>query len=221
MKSEFALASNLPPDVGQRFFEASSNRLLTKGEHLFAIGSEPRAMFMVLRGRLQVSIYSDGGRQFFASFLSPGHWFGEIPLLDESARAFYAEAVEETEVAVLSADDFWLIAKSDSTVLLAVTRLICSRFRHAISWIEDASLHPLKVRLASRLLAIAHMEGRDAGVLHISQDMLAAQLGVARQSVNRLLQEWSRSGIVRLSYGAVEVLENMKLETIAKGSGPI
>lgn len=208
--------SNLPPAVSQQFLAASSRRTLAKGEQLFALGSEPRAMFLVLTGRLQVSILSADGQQFFASFLAPGHWFGEIPLLDEGARAFYAEAVESSEVAVLAAQDFWHAVNSDPAVLLAVMRLSCSRFRAAVAWIEDASLHPFKVRLASRLLALAQMECIDNGILRISQEMLAAQLGTARQTVNRQLQEWSRQGLIQLRYAAIELLDVTALQSIAK-----
>lgn len=208
--------SNLPLAVSQQFLVASSRRTLAKGEQLFALGSEPRAMFLVLTGRLQVSILSADGQQFFASFLPPGHWFGEIPLLDEGARAFHAEAVESSDVAVLTAQDFWLAVNSDPAMLLAVMRLSCSRFRAAVAWIEDASLHPFKVRLASRLLALAQMEGIDNGILRISQEMLAAQLGTARQTVNRQLQEWSRQGLIQLRYAAIELLDHTALQSIAR-----
>lgn len=216
MNPNTKLISNLPPEVAHQFLAVSSHRFLEKGEQLFALGSEPRAMFLVVSGRLQVSILSAEGQQFFASFLPPGHWFGEIPLLDEGARAFYAEAVEVSEVAVLSAQDFWQAVNADPAVLLAVMRLSCSRFRAAVAWIEDASLHPFKVRLASRLLTLAKMEGIENGVLRISQEMLAAQLGTARQTVNRQLQEWSRQGLIQLRYGAIELLDSAAFQVIAR-----
>ena len=206
--------SQLPEAVSAQFLAASTRRSLAKGQQLFALGSEPRAMFVVLTGRLQVSILSAEGQQFFASFLPPGHWFGEVPLLDEGARAFYAEAVEASEVAVLAASDFWQAVNADPAVLLAVTRLSCSRFRAAVAWIEDASLHPFKVRLASRLLAMAEMEGVENGALRISQDMLAAQLGTARQTVNRQLQAWSRQGLIKLGYGAIELIDRAGLTDV-------
>ena len=208
--------SNLPVSVSRQFLAASSHRLLAKGEQLFGVGSDPRAMFVVLRGRLQVSILSSEGQQFFASFLPAGHWFGEIPLLDEGARAFYAEAVEPSEVAVLSSKDFWQIVNSDSTAMQAVVRLSCSRFRAAVAWIEDASLYPFKVRLASRLLALSEMCDTENGRLRISQEMLAAQLGAARQTVNRQLQDWARQELIQLRYGTIQLLDRETLLLIAK-----
>lgn len=216
MASDPELVSNLPAAVSRQFLAASSRRLLAKGEQLFGIGSDPRAMFVVLHGRLQVSILSSQGQQFFASFLPAGHWFGEIPLLDEGARAFYAEAVEPSEVAVLSARDFWQIVNSDSAAMLAVMRLSCSRFRAAVAWIEDASLYPFKVRLASRLLALSDMSEAENGELRISQEMLAAQLGGARQTVNRQLQEWSGQQLIQLGYGTIQLLDRAALQVIAK-----
>ena len=216
MASDPEFVSNLPAAVSRQFLAASSRRLLAKGEQLFGIGSDPRAMFVVLHGRLQVSILSSQGQQFFASFLPAGHWFGEIPLLDEGARAFYAEAMEPSEVAVLSARDFWQIVNSDSAAMLVVMRLSCSRFRAAVAWIEDASLYPFKVRLASRLLALSDMSEAENGELRISQEMLAAQLGGARQTVNRQLQEWSGQQLIQLGYGTIQLLDRTALQVIAK-----
>ncbi len=214
MAPSTASAPQLPAELSQRFLAASQRRRLAKGAPLFSTGSSPRAMFMVLQGQLQVSIYASDGRQFFASLLGPGEWFGEVPLLDDSARAFHAEALVPTDVAVLNAEDFWGIVEPDGQALLAVVRLVCSRFRQAVAWIEDASLRPFDARLAGRLLAMAARDDGGAQRVTVSQEMLAAQLGVARQTVNRQLQVWRHAGIVRLGYGAIELTDAAALRAV-------
>ena len=203
----------LPPEVAVKFLKAAQRKKLVKGQELFGLGSSPQAMFGLISGRMQVSMFSDDGRKFLAAQLSAGHWFGEVPLLDDEARAFHAEAVEATEVAILSATAFWDILNSDASVLLPVTRLVCSRYRAALSWIEDASLKPFPARLATRLLILADKGSSE--VVHLSQETLAFQLGVARQTVNKQLKVWERQGLLRLQYASVLLRDISALRRIS------
>ena len=206
---------HLPPEVAAKFLAAAHVRRLEPGQELFALGSAPNAMFGLLSGRVQVSIYSAQGQRFFAAQFGEGSWFGEAPLLDDEARAFHVEAVAATEVAVLPAEAFWKIVKQDPTALLAVTRLVCSRYRSALCWIEDACLKPLPARLATSLLGLAGSTRGEPGRINLSQEMLAFQLGVARQTVNRQLKDWERQGLLTLDYATVHLTDERELRRIA------
>jgi CRP-like cAMP-binding protein len=73
-------------------------------------------------------------------------------------------------------------------------------------------LHPLPVRLARRLVALAADFGSE---VHISQEQLGIFVGAARESVNRQLQSWRKDGILDLQRGRI-LLQNMnKLTLIA------
>jgi CRP-like cAMP-binding protein len=66
-------------------------------------------------------------------------------------------------------------------------------------------LHPLPVRLARRLCALAEDYGSE---VHISQEQLGIFVGAARESVNRQLQAWRKDGILDLQRGRI-ILQNM------------
>jgi CRP-like cAMP-binding protein len=77
---------------------------------------------------------------------------------------------------------------------------------------EESMLHPLPVRLARRLVALAADFGSE---VHISQEQLGIFVGAARESVNRQLQSWRKDGILDLQRGRI-LLQNMnKLTLIA------
>jgi len=194
---------------------ASHRQHLAPGQELFGLGSMPQAMFGLLSGRVKVSIYSEGGQEFLATQFVAGQWFGEVPLLDETARVFHVEAIETSEVAILPSSAFWDIVRNDLNALLAMTQLVCARYRAALGWIEDASLKPFSARLASRLVTQATKEGLAGEKVHMSQEMLACQLGVARQTVNRQLKIWEQAGLVELQYSTVRLLKLKDLRQIA------
>lgn len=207
----------LPPELARQFLTASTRRRLVAGEELFGLGSRPQAMFGLLAGRVQVSVYAEDGQRLLAGVLGSGQWFGEVPLLDGTARAFHAEALEPAELAVLPASAFWRLVRHDATALLAVTQLVCDRYRQALAWIEDASLRPLPARLAARLLALEAAHQSAARPLRLSQESLAAQLGVSRQGVNRQLKAWEGQGVISLGYATVRILDHAALSMLARG----
>jgi DNA-binding Lrp family transcriptional regulator len=64
----------------------------------------------------------------------------------------------------------------------------------------------LKTQLANLLLD----EGRDGSVA-LPQESLAALLGVRRPSLNKILREFERAGVVELSYRCVDIVDRPSL----------
>jgi len=215
MSSRSQPFNELPSEIRELFSKRARLRSLAAGQELFGHGSAPDAMFGVTTGRVAVSIFSDAGRRFFATELGVGQWFGETPLLDAEARAFHAQALVATEVAVLPAEAFWEVTKAHPEAMVAVARLVAERYRLAVTWIEAAALKPLQARVASVLLYSVSNRGDENGSVAISQDTLASHLGVARQSVNRVLKQWERDGVIHLAYSSVKVLDRASLVQVA------
>ncbi|KPW94571.1 hypothetical protein ALO75_101915 [Pseudomonas syringae pv. coryli] len=88
----------------------------------------------------------------------------------------------------------------------------------ALEWAGNTILNPLPVRLANRLIALVKRPGiEEAAYLKISQENIAQQLGVSRQSVNRQLKMWETEGLLVVRYGAVTILDLQKLSNAARG----
>lgn len=178
---------------------------------MYEQGSEPDAMYYVRSGTVEVHVVSFVGTQFLATLFGSGEWFGEVPILDGSGRVYRASAVTPAEVVEVGRDAVLSLIRDEPEVLLALTRLVCRRYRLALSWIEDASLNDLPIRLAKRLiLAMTDSES----LIKLSQESIASFLGVSRQTVNRQLRQWEQAGLVKLKYRSVEIVDVAALERI-------
>jgi CRP-like cAMP-binding protein len=80
------------------------------------------------------------------------------------------------------------------------------------------SLLPAAPRLARRLLLIAenYGEGEPRRALHLPQEQLALMLAISRQTTNQILKELEAQGIVRLTYGEIEILDLPRLRQAAQ-----
>lgn len=210
-----SLLFTLPAEVQALFLDQAEKRRFAAGQTLFAPGSVPDAMFCVLEGRTVVTMFSKEGRRFMATELTKGQWFGETPLLDQKERAFHVQAIDDTEVAVVSSRAFWEIVNGYPVALHAVTLLVVQRYRRMLDWIESAALRPLPARLAILLLELCADRDESLGLVAASQEALADHLAVARQSINRLLKGWERDGLVEIHYATLRIIHWAAIEKIA------
>ena len=77
---------------------------------------------------------------------------------------------------------------------------------------------PAAARVAHRLLLIAEGYGQTEPplrALQLPQEQLALMLSLSRQTTNQLLNDLQSQGIVRLNYGAIEVLDLARLRAAA------
>jgi CRP/FNR family transcriptional regulator, cyclic AMP receptor protein len=212
---------SLPEPFQEALIRISSLREVGGGERLFARGEDFHGMFGVLEGQLRASGTDSDGRQALLTIVEPPGWVGEIPLFDDLPRTHD-----------LTADGPGLVVFVPKTLLLAVleeeprywrdlARLLTGKLRLAFIGMEDTVLLPIAARLARRLVLIAEGYGEwvDGSTrrVEVSQEKLATMLSTSRQTVNQQLKTFESSGLVRLAYGRVEVIDLAGLRRVVSG----
>lgn len=183
-------------------------RQLQPNQVLFVKGDPGDALYGVRRGQIRIETGTVTGQRLTIEMFGPGDAFGEIALLDGRSRTADAIAAENCELFVLPRNEFIQYLERDSRLAVRIIELLCGRLRQTNENMEATIFLPLRARLARRLSVLAEDFGTE---LHITQEELGALLGVARESVNRQLQEWRRSGIVQLRRGQIFVLDVRQL----------
>ena len=209
------LFANLGQDAIRKLATLCHRRPLDPGEVLFMKGDDGDALFGVRRGQIRIETGTVKGGRLTLNVLGSGDLFGEVALLDGQARTADAVAAEASELFILRRSDFLNFLESEPKVAIRVIELLCQRVRWISERMEETALMPLQVRLARRLSALAEDFGWE---LTISQEQLGVYVGAARESVNRLLQDWQRAGIVELRRGRIVIKDLKKLTLEAKAS---
>jgi CRP-like cAMP-binding protein len=198
-------------------------RGLAPGERLFARGDPPSGLFAVVDGGVRVTAVLDTGKEALLTLAEPPAWVGEISLFDGLARTH--DGIADGEATVLH------VPQADLDRLLAETPaywrdfalLMTHKLRLMFAVIEEAAVLPLPVRLARRLLAMAEGYGewhdRKRRVLAVKQDQLAAMLAISRQTTNTALRKLEAAGVLKLTYGGIEILDHAKLRSAAGSDG--
>ena len=81
----------------------------------------------------------------------------------------------------------------------------------------EVAIQQLPVRLVKVLLRMTYVEAlsRPADRVRVSQRELGNIVGAARESVNKCLSEWQRSGWVRIDRTSIIISDRMTLEHVA------
>ncbi|MDE2363109.1 MAG: Crp/Fnr family transcriptional regulator [Hyphomicrobiales bacterium] len=205
--------------ISEPFQEAllarGKSRLLNQSEHLFEAASRGDGLYCVLAGSVSVQSRDRDGNAPVLIVVGPGHWFGELSMLDQHERTHDAVALEATNVwhVQQAAIEAWLDAHPKHW--RDVARLLAGKLRVAFTVIDKELRGEMTGRVAKRLLLLSlgwgWQDASPAQRLTLSQDVLASMLGGSRSSINKALQELKNLGAVRLSYGAIEIADLKRL----------
>ena len=200
--------AGLGHDAVQAIAALCTTRYLARAEVLFLKGEPGDALYALRCGQVRIATSMDDGRHVTLNILGSGDVFGEIALLDGQPRTADAIALEPCELFVVQRRDFLALLEREPSLAIRVIEFLCVRLRWMSMRMEEATLLPVEVRLARRLLMLAQDYGSQ---VQVSQQELASFVGAARESVNRQLQLWQQSSLVALGRCRINILDVNRL----------
>lgn len=180
------------------------------GREIFAKGSPGQSLMAVLSGSVKISSLSADGKEVVLAIYDEGDIFGEMSVLDGGERSADATAMSDCELLVLSRRDILPVLESRADLCMILLRMLCDRLRKTSEQVEDVMFRHLESRVAKALLQLVERVGLRAlnspsVELHVSQRELGSMAGGSRESVNKILQNWHRRGLIDISKGSIMI----------------
>jgi len=211
--------SSLPEALQESLVDAARLRTLSSGERLFSRGDACAGLYAVVGGSVRVSGTSADGKEALLVVLESPNWFGEVAVFDGMARTHDASADGKTTLVEVPIATLHQILDASPRYWRDLGRLVASKLRLAFTTMEDTALLAISVRLARRLAWMAEgygqWEGRSLRTLEVRQDQLALMLGCSRQTINQNLKSLEVKGLIRTTYGQIEILKLVELRAVA------
>lgn len=180
-------------------------RAVAPGQVVFRGDQPATGVWIVRHGRVELAVGS-GRRRAVVAVLRPGDVDGDIQLLLKANPPYTARAVDEATLLFLPLADF--------ESLLATSPTIARRWLYSVAARVAASqeriLGMLGRSLTQQVARLLDEEAVDDRV-PLPQRTLAAMLGVQRPSLNKILKEFERDGLISVQYAAVEILDPVRL----------
>lgn len=202
------------PDALAHLARIATPVTLPKGAALFRPGDACRSYLMMLDGTARVQMVSENGREIVLYRVARG----ETCILTTSClmtrRDYGAEGVAETDCRALALDSAGfheLLGRSEGFRDF-VFRSFGDRITGLMMLVEEVAFHRVDLRIARFLLDRADAAGGDD--LALTHQVIAAELGTAREVVSRQLKEFERRGLVALTRGRVAITDKPGLEAM-------
>jgi CRP-like cAMP-binding protein len=97
---------------------------LKKGDQLFKEKDDTQGLWLIHSGKVEISrVTADGWRQTLA-VLTPGHFFGELSIIENRRHVASAAAIEDTELFLLPKEDFENLFDKDMALACGIIKRI-------------------------------------------------------------------------------------------------
>jgi CRP/FNR family transcriptional regulator, cyclic AMP receptor protein len=96
---------------------------------LFRTGDPGEAMYLIVSGRVRITVTDADGREVILAALGPGDFFGEMAMLDGHGRSADASVVESGKLAVLTRENFFAFIRSDTAIAVRMLSTVTHRLR--------------------------------------------------------------------------------------------
>ncbi|MBU9723735.1 MULTISPECIES: Crp/Fnr family transcriptional regulator [Bacillaceae] len=189
---------------------ASQQRLYDKGEHIYQAGDLLGSLYIVHKGKVKIYRLTESGKEQLIRFMEPGDFMGELSIFSNDVSSSFAEAVEKTEICMISKSDIMKLLESKPAIGMKVLEEFSRRLRDTEKTVERLSTQDAEKRLASYLLELAEgqigegIKGEDIQVssirvvLPMRKKDLASYIGITQETLSRRLSGFQEMGVVEL-----------------------
>lgn len=171
----------------------------TKGSFVISQNDRGSVMYLLVAGRVKVSLASPEGKELALNYLEAPSHFGEMSLVDAEPRSADVIAVTDTEVLALDARDLSAAIQVQPKLALTLIATLSRRVRGLIGRLEDVVFHDASHRVMRVLLnvATASYEARGVPVVEgFTHYEVATLAGTSRETASRVISQLAKDGIV-------------------------
>lgn len=172
-------------------------------------------IYFILEGFLVINKISHEGKERYLFFVSKGDFFNQHAV-DSRLTTISAKAHTNLKVLRIAREDLLNIMRDDFDFNMMIIKVITKLTRRLQRQLSNIGTYDNKYRLGARLWKLA----RDYGIkdgdrtyldIPLTQFDLSNTIGITRETLNRLLKELERDGLILMEGRKIVILNMEKL----------
>ncbi len=192
---------------------------VARGTLLYREAQPANELMVLVEGYGRLCVEHEGSRRLTVGLVGPGDLFGEEALLDEPERESSFEAILNSQVDVVTREDFTTFVTEHPAMLRSVTEHLAQQLLAQQRHMIRLAFEPVERRLSWILLQLATANGTISTFepnVPIYHKELAAVLGVWRETITATLNRWSNEGTITQRPGHVILKDLVRLQQMAE-----
>ena len=210
----FPVWKQLTPDQQRLVSQSLVSRKAGKGELVHNGSVDCAGLLLVESGQLRAYILSDEGREItlYRLFDRDICVFSASCIIRSIQFEVMIEAEKETRIWFIPPMVYKKLMDESAPVANYTNEVMATRFTDVMWLMEQIMWKSLDKRVAAFLLEEAAIEGTQQ--LKITHEAIANHLGTHREVITRMLRYFQSEGMVKLTRGAVEIIDEGKMEAL-------
>lgn len=206
------LLAGLPADAVSELAAGSERRRYAKGDVILYKGDPGQVIFLILKGGVKAILEDHNGKEIILSKLHIGDYFGEMALFDRMPRSAEVVALEDSEFLVIDEKALFPLIRKNPDLAMRLLSEMSLRLREANEQIGNLALLDVRGRVARVLVKLSKGEGVQKGdqckiVPKVAMSELSAMSGASRETVSRVLSDFSRKGLIKITKGSIVICD--------------
>lgn len=195
----------------------TTGKTLQKGEVLFKAGDDYTGIYIVRSGSFKLVETTQLGEERIMLFYFPGELFG----FDAIKQKYHYSciALETSSVCELSLEKLFMLAAKSTTIQKQLLALMSQDISYVPSINMNATAEQRVIKFLLILSEWAKRRGLSAQHIHLSmsREELGEYLGLAMETVTRILKKLHEKNLLKLELRDIELLNIPKLIALEQG----
>ena len=210
----FPVWDQLEPKHQEKLRAFASHRHVRKGTILHSGEMNCIGVLLIHSGQLRAYSISGEGREvtLYRLFERDICIFSASCVMPNIMFDILIEAEKDTDVWVIPPSVYRTVGEESAPMANYTNQIIASRFSDVMWTMDQIMWKSFDKRLAAFLVEESVLEGTLE--LKITHEKIANHMGTAREVVTRMLRYFQNEGMVKLTRGAVELLDVERLEKL-------
>ena len=218
---EWRIFSGIPEEDVRAVLALARRSTYRRGEVVFHRHDPADAVHLVTKGRFDVRVTTSHGDEVALAIRGPGETLGELAVVTEAERSATVTALEPAETLVVRGAELRRLAQRHASLDEVLVRLLAERVAFLSERLVEAYTVDAETRVARRVLELGRVYGRTPPItIPLIQDDLAALAGTSRATVNRVLRDAERRGLVELGRGRTVLFDPDGIARLARVPPP-
>lgn len=196
------------------------NRFYRKRTVVFSEGSDKEAVYFIQNGMVKAFKTDENGNEHIVSFLNTGDMFPHTGLFNSNPYPATAEAIVDTKLLAIPVRSFEQLLIRIPEISIKVMRVMSAKLEDLQQKLQELTGNDVQDRGLSFLLKLAEKYGTTRnGAIHIDVPMtnqeFASAIGTTRETVNRLINQLRKEGIMETDRSGYVIMDYDKLKELA------
>lgn len=206
--------NKLSPSEKESIIQNTLTVKYKKGQNVHSADNDCVGVLIVKSGELRAYILSEEGKEITLYRLAKGNIcvFSASCVIKTITFDVVVDCTEDAEAYLLNISVFQRLCESNVYVENFSLKLMTERFSDVMWTMEQILFMSFEKRLAVFMLDEVAKSG--SMEIMLTHEQIAKYIGSAREVVSRMLKNFEKEGIVKLSRGSVKVLDRSRLRKI-------